>query len=238
MPMITPVIAIDHARPVTITLTQTLGKQDDDWTAETEVEVDIVLRNGTGVLLNLFNETAFVPGNPPPDFTPGFRLTLYRELGNMVLGVFGGMAFDITAGERTWEVGIGAEATLGPADIAVEFRREQTNANPPVYVLDAEAGFNIGEVITIIPGVEVVFDTNVGPPPEVTLALALELALGERVTLMGGIEQVTGGGDRTLAFGAEIAITDRFAIMGGFERYDNGDPNFYWGGFELVLGGE
>lgn len=234
IPPITPVITVPQGNVVTVTLTQTLGKQDDDWTAETELEVDVLMPTGFGINLDLGLEVGFVPGNPPPDFTPGFRLTLYRELNNFDVGVFGGMVFDITAAERTWEVGVGTEGTLGTVDIEAEVRRETTNANPPVYVFEAAAGFHIGEVITITPGVEVALDTGVGPPPETTLALAIDLALG-KVTLNGGIEQVLGG-DRTLAVGAEVAVTDRFAINGGMERYTNGDPNFYWGGFVLELG--
>lgn len=235
IPAVTPFVVAAPGPEVTVTLTQTLGKQDDDWTAETELEVDVVMPSGFGINLDLGLEIGFVPGNPPPDYIPGFRLTLYRELGNFAVGVFGGMVFDITLAERTWEVGVGAEGTLGPVDLEAEVRREQTNANPPVFVFEAAAGFNIGEVVTVTPGVEVAFDTGAGPPPETTLGLEVELALGDRLALIGGVEQVLGG-DRTLAFGAEIAITERVTIGGGMERYDNGDPNFYWGGFEIEFG--
>lgn len=236
-PVIVPVIVpveepAEEVNPIAITLTQTLGKQDDDWEAETELEVEAALRNGLGILLNLYNTVEFVPGNPPPEWSPGFRLTVQRAFGNFTLGAFAGIfGDDLPGGDWLWEIGLAMAAEFGPAEIEAEVRREQEFGGGATFFAEAEATIGIGEMFAIVTGVEVEF----AGPPEVTAGLALELALG-RLTIIPYVEREFAGPETTLGLEVQFQVTDRLAIGGGIEREET-DPPFIWGGFELALGG-
>lgn len=233
IPLIVPVEEPEEVvNPIAITLTQTLGKQDDDWEAETELEVEAALRNGLGILLNLYNTVEFVPGNPPPEWSPGFRLTVQRAFGNFTLGAFAGIiGDDLPGGDWLWEVGLGLAGEVGPAEIEAEVRREQEFGGGATFFAEAEAAIGIGELITIVGGVEVEF----AGPAEFTAALAIELALG-RVTIIPSIQREFAGPETTLGLEVQFQVTDRLTIGGGIEREET-DPPFIWGGFELALGG-
>jgi hypothetical protein len=229
IPVVTPVVVVEPvAGPVVaVTLTQTVGRdtENDQWVLDTEIEVDVKQPTGLGVNLDLYNETIF----PPVTFEPGFRFTVYKETGNFTLSAFAGMWFEIPAANRFWEVGLGAEATLGPADLSVELRREQQIGNPPTYHVEASAGFALG-VVTVTPSAAFEF---AGGPPTTTLGLELEVALGDKVTVIGGIEQELGG-DRTLTLEVDFAVTDRVTLGVGVERVNTDGPTI-WGGIEIAL---